>query len=135
MSPRRYLIAATFLLAAIFAAANLLAQSLFAGARADFTENNLYTLSDGTKSTLSSLSEPIDLTGLSNATISNGDLENFAAANNTTGSGSAGLGGGILNRGDLQINNSRITGNSTLAGGGGVFNYAGNLTISTYLNT
>ncbi|MFN3213414.1 MAG: GldG family protein [Henriciella sp.] len=62
MSPRRYLIAATFLLAAIFAAANLLAQSMLAGARADFTENNLYTLSDGTKSTLSSLSEPIDLT-------------------------------------------------------------------------
>ncbi|MEL6415062.1 MAG: GldG family protein, partial [Pseudomonadota bacterium] len=62
MSPRHFLISATVLLIAIFAAANLLAQSLFAGARADFTENNLYTLSDGTKSTLTNLSEPIDLT-------------------------------------------------------------------------
>ncbi|NQY39296.1 MAG: Gldg family protein [Henriciella sp.] len=62
MSPRRYLLAASILLVAIFAAANLLAQSLLSGARADFTENSLYTLSDGTKSTLTNLSEPIDLT-------------------------------------------------------------------------
>lgn len=62
MSPRRYLVLAALLMAAIFGAANLLAQSLLAGARADFTENNLYTLSDGTKATLSDLSEPIDLT-------------------------------------------------------------------------
>ena len=62
MSPRRYLFLASVLLMAIFAAANLLAQSWFAGARADFTENRLYTLSDGTRATLSSLAEPIDLT-------------------------------------------------------------------------
>ena len=62
MSPRRYLLLASLLLAAIFGAANLLAQSWFAGARADFTENNLFTLSDGTRSTLNDLAEPIDLT-------------------------------------------------------------------------
>ena len=62
MSPRRYLLAAGVLLVAIFAAANLLASTLFASARVDFTENRLYTLSDGTKTTLSDLSETIDLT-------------------------------------------------------------------------
>ncbi|MHA7898568.1 MAG: Gldg family protein [Henriciella sp.] len=62
MSPRRYLVLASVLLVAIFGAANLLAQSWFSGARADFTENNLYTLSDGTRVTLSELAEPIDLT-------------------------------------------------------------------------
>lgn len=62
MSPRRYLILSSFLLVAIFGAANLLAQSWFAGARADFTENKLFTLSDGTRATLNELAEPIDLT-------------------------------------------------------------------------
>lgn len=62
MSPRRYLIFASLLLMAIFAAANLLSQSWFSGTRADFTENRLYTLSDGTRATLSELAEPIDLT-------------------------------------------------------------------------
>lgn len=62
MSSRRYLIFASLLLMAIFAAANLLAQSWFSGARADFTENRLYSLSDGTRATLSDLAEPIDLT-------------------------------------------------------------------------
>lgn len=62
MSSRRYLIFASVLLMAIFAAANLLAQSWFSGARADFTENRLYSLSDGTRATLSDLAEPIDLT-------------------------------------------------------------------------
>ncbi len=62
MSPRRYLLLASLLLCAIFGAANLLSQSWFAGARADFTENKLYTLSEGTEATLSDLAEPIDLT-------------------------------------------------------------------------
>lgn len=62
MSPRRYLLVASFLLVAIFGAANLLAQSWFSSARADFTENQLFTLSDGTHATLSDLAEPIDLT-------------------------------------------------------------------------
>lgn len=62
MSPQRYIIAASVLLIAIFTAANLLAQSWFAGTRADFTQNKLYTLSDGTRATLDDLAEPIDLT-------------------------------------------------------------------------
>lgn len=62
MSARRYLVVASILLIAVFGAANLLAQSWFSGARADFTENKLFTLSEGTKATLSELSEPIDLT-------------------------------------------------------------------------
>lgn len=62
MSPRRYLIIASLLLMAVFGAANLLAQTWFSSARADFTENKLFTLSDGTRATLDSLAEPIDLT-------------------------------------------------------------------------
>lgn len=62
MSPRRYLIIASVLLMAVFGAVNLLAQTWFSGSRADFTENKLFTLSDGTRSTLDSLAEPIDLT-------------------------------------------------------------------------
>ena len=62
MSPRRYLLIASVLFVAIFGGANLLVQNWFAGARADFTENNLYTLSDGTRASLETLSEPIDLT-------------------------------------------------------------------------
>jgi ABC-type uncharacterized transport system involved in gliding motility auxiliary subunit len=62
MSARRYLILASVLLVAIFGAGNLLIQSWTASARADFTGNNLFTLSDGTRSTLKDLAEPIDLT-------------------------------------------------------------------------
>ncbi len=62
MSPRRFLLAASLLAVAIFGAANLLAQSWFSGARADFTESKLYTLSDGTRATLKDLAEPVDLT-------------------------------------------------------------------------
>ncbi|HBT35389.1 MAG TPA: ABC transporter, partial [Hyphomonas sp.] len=53
---------ATALTAIIFVAANLLVQKVFTGARIDFTENNLYTLSDATKSTLKTVAEPVDLT-------------------------------------------------------------------------
>ncbi len=62
MTARRYLVLGTMLMIAIFGAANLLAQNWFSGARADFTESNLYTLSDGTRATLGDLSEPIDIT-------------------------------------------------------------------------
>ena len=62
MTPRRYLLFAGVLLVLIFGAGNLLAQSWFSGARADFTENRLFTLSDGTRATLNELAEPIDLT-------------------------------------------------------------------------
>ena len=62
MSSRRYLIIASVLLMAVFGAVNLLAQTWFSESRADFTENKLFTLSDGTTATLDSLAEPIDLT-------------------------------------------------------------------------
>ena len=62
MTARRYLLLASVLLVVIFAAANLLAQQWLSGARADFTQSKLYTLSDGTRATVSGLTEPIDLT-------------------------------------------------------------------------
>jgi ABC-type uncharacterized transport system involved in gliding motility auxiliary subunit len=62
MTPRRFLILASVLLVAIFAAVNLLSQTWLTGARADFTESKLYTLSEGTRSTLKDISEPIELT-------------------------------------------------------------------------
>lgn len=62
MSPKTYLPAATALIIAIFVAATLIVQPIMRGARLDFTENNLYTLSEGTRSVLTSLEEPVDLT-------------------------------------------------------------------------
>ncbi|GAB5458117.1 MAG: GldG family protein [Henriciella sp.] len=62
MTSRRYLLLASLLLISVFSGANLLAQNWFSSARADFTENKLYTLSEGTTVTLNELSEPIDLT-------------------------------------------------------------------------
>lgn len=62
MIVRHYLLFASVLLVAIFGAANLLAQNWLVGARADFTQSKLYTLSEGTRATLSELAEPIDLT-------------------------------------------------------------------------
>ena len=37
-------------------------QKLLSGARIDFTENNLYTLSRGTKDTLRGVAEPVEIT-------------------------------------------------------------------------
>lgn len=62
MTARAFLPAATALLIAIFIAATLILQPVLRSARADFTEGNLYTLSDGTKNVLNSLEEPVDLT-------------------------------------------------------------------------
>ncbi|MEQ8557805.1 MAG: GldG family protein [Henriciella sp.] len=62
MSPRVYLSAATALIAVIFIAATLIVQPLLRTARVDFTENDLYTLSEGTKAVLTDLEEPVDLT-------------------------------------------------------------------------
>jgi len=47
--------------AALFLAVLLLSNILFSGWRLDLTENRLYTLSDGTKSLVSNLDEPIHL--------------------------------------------------------------------------
>jgi len=62
MSGRLYLIAASALTGLIFILGNLLVQPAMGGARMDFTEGNLYTLSKGTKNAMGDLAEPVDLT-------------------------------------------------------------------------
>ncbi len=62
LTGRNYLIGASALAAIIFITANLLFQPLLSPARIDFTEHNLYTLSDGTRTVLNDLSEPVDIT-------------------------------------------------------------------------
>ena len=52
---------ALVVLIVLFVALVLLVNVLFRGARVDLTENNLYTLSDGTRDILSSLEEPVNL--------------------------------------------------------------------------
>ena len=52
---------ALVVLAALFVAVMLLVNVAFRGARADLTQNHLYTLSDGTKKIIGSLDEPINL--------------------------------------------------------------------------
>jgi len=52
---------ALVVLAVLFVAVMLLVNVAFRGARADLTQNHLYTLSDGTKKILSSIDEPINL--------------------------------------------------------------------------
>ena len=49
------------LLALAFIFAVIVSNQLFSGVRLDLTENRLYTLSDGTKSILQSIDEPINL--------------------------------------------------------------------------
>ncbi len=48
-------------LAVLFVAVILISNALFRGARLDLTQNNLYTLSQGTKNILSSIDEPVHL--------------------------------------------------------------------------
>lgn len=62
MKSKHYLIAASALMGIIFVSSNLIVQKLFASARIDFTENNLFTLSNGTKETVNGLAEPVDIT-------------------------------------------------------------------------
>ena len=62
VSGRYYLIVASALMTVIFICANLLAQPRLAGARIDFTDTGLYTLSDGTRAAMKSLAEPVDIT-------------------------------------------------------------------------
>jgi ABC-type uncharacterized transport system involved in gliding motility auxiliary subunit len=52
---------ALVILAALFVAVMLLVNVVFRGARADLTQNHLYTLSDGTRNILKSIDEPIEL--------------------------------------------------------------------------
>ncbi|MBA4225529.1 MAG: ABC transporter [Hyphomonas sp.] len=62
MQARRYLVVMTLLAGIILLAGNIAAQKLLAGARLDFTEGKLYTLSDATRVTLRDLAEPVELT-------------------------------------------------------------------------
>lgn len=62
MTARQHLAAMGAALVLLFMGVNLLGQSLLSGLRIDFTEARLYALSDGTRATLSRLSEPIEVT-------------------------------------------------------------------------
>lgn len=62
MNARRYLLISTLLAGILLLAGNIAAQKLLAGARIDFTEGGLYTLSHGTRTTLEDITEPVDLT-------------------------------------------------------------------------
>jgi ABC-type uncharacterized transport system involved in gliding motility auxiliary subunit len=62
MNSRRYLVLSTLLAGMILLAGNIALQKLLAGARIDFTEGGLYTLSTATKATLEEIDEPVDLT-------------------------------------------------------------------------
>lgn len=59
---RSWSLAAAVLLVALFALFNTFVQRGLGGARIDFTERSLYTLTDATKSALRDLTEPVDLT-------------------------------------------------------------------------
>jgi ABC-type uncharacterized transport system involved in gliding motility auxiliary subunit len=58
---RRLGLSGIALLAVAFIAAVIVSNQLFKGWRIDLTENNLYTLSDGTKRILANIDEPINL--------------------------------------------------------------------------
>ena len=58
---RKIGITSLVLLALAFIAAVIVSNSLLSGMRLDLTENKLYTLSDGTRSLLSNIDEPINL--------------------------------------------------------------------------
>jgi ABC-type uncharacterized transport system involved in gliding motility auxiliary subunit len=61
MSARRFAFFAAIALLIIFAAANVVANSWFKSWRLDLTQNQLYSLSEGTARTLDQLSEPVEL--------------------------------------------------------------------------
>ncbi|MEM8617046.1 MAG: GldG family protein, partial [Pseudomonadota bacterium] len=69
MTSRRFLFTASLLAILIFTAANLLVQRWTPSARADLTENKLYTLSKGTQETLKDLTEPVELTFVYTASV------------------------------------------------------------------
>ena len=62
MTGPRYLLLTSALSVLIFVLANALFQPRMDGARIDFTEGGLYTVSEGTKNTLRDLAEPVELT-------------------------------------------------------------------------
>lgn len=62
MTGRQYLAAMGGGMLVLFIGISLLGQAWLSGQRLDFTENRLYSLSDGTRATLQGLSEPVQLT-------------------------------------------------------------------------
>ena len=60
-SQQRLSASSLLLLALAFVAAVIVTNQLFKGWRIDLTDNNLYTLSDGTKRILANIDEPINL--------------------------------------------------------------------------
>lgn len=62
LTGRAYGLAAALGLLTVFILGNLALQPQLAGARVDFTERGLYTLTPATRSTLASLAEPVELT-------------------------------------------------------------------------
>ncbi len=62
MSGRRFALFAAIALFIMFVAANVTANSWFRSWRLDLTENQLYSLSRGTQTTLDELTEPVELT-------------------------------------------------------------------------
>lgn len=62
MSARRYALLAALALFVAFIASNVIANSWFRSWRLDLTQNQLYSISDGTQRTLDELSEPVQLT-------------------------------------------------------------------------
>src|SRR3954467_3677226 len=61
LSQRVYAVSAAALGVALFRAVNIVANQWLGTARLDLTENGLYTVSPGTKATLSKIKEPITL--------------------------------------------------------------------------
>lgn len=62
MSRARFTLLASLLVALAFVLANALSHRLFQNARLDLTERGLYTLAEGTRSTLDAIGEPTTLT-------------------------------------------------------------------------
>lgn len=62
MSARRYALFAALALFIAFVASNVIANSWFRAWRLDLTENQLYSISQGTQQTLNELTEPVQLT-------------------------------------------------------------------------
>ncbi|KAF0178618.1 MAG: ABC transporter [Alphaproteobacteria bacterium] len=62
MSARRFALIVFAALAVIFLAGNIVVSNWFSSARLDLTENQIYSISKGTRRTLADLNEPITLT-------------------------------------------------------------------------
>ncbi len=75
MTAKRFIWVCAVLILTGFIGINLLVQRGLGGARLDFTQNHLFTVSSGTKSVLKDLSDPLDLTFV----YTNGVGQNYPA--------------------------------------------------------